>query len=85
MYNIDVEILALLLEQRGAKRPELVGPEPEHGGAGFVDEGAGRVPWLDLLAEDQLEVFGVFGLYEWDDGSVDRVEHLGGELGKGTG
>ena len=47
-----------------------------------MDEGAGRMPWLNLLAEDDLQFVGVFGFYEWKDGVVESVEQFRGELKK---
>lgn len=80
MHNLDIEIFLLVVEQRRAKRPEFVRRKAEYGGAGFVRERAGRVPGLDLLAEDDGDGGGVFGFYEGEDGAVEGAEQFGGEL-----
>lgn len=36
------------------------------------------MPWLDLLAEYNLDLGGVFLLDEGEDRGVHRIEHLGG-------
>jgi len=37
-----------------------------------------RMPWLDLLSEQKLNLGRVFLLDQGEDRGVDRVEHLGG-------
>jgi len=39
------------------------------------------MPWLDLLAEDDLHLVGVLGLDGGNDGCVDGIEQFFGELG----
>ena len=80
VHDIDIEVLVLLVEERLAELPELVGVGLQDCNACFVNKRRGRVPWLDLLAEDELDVLGVLGLDEWEDRVVDCVEHLLGEL-----
>jgi len=78
--HVDVEKVRLPVEQRGAKGPELVGLELEDGVAGFVDERAGRVPGLDVLAEDEDQVGPVFPEQRVPErGRVDGLEHLRAE------
>jgi len=47
---------------------------------GLVHEGAARVPWLDDLAEDDLDLVRVVLLDAGDDRVVDGGEELLGEL-----
>jgi hypothetical protein len=64
--------------------PELGWVESEDGESGFVHERRGRVPWLHLLAEDDLQVIGVGDLPVYErgsDGGVEGGEEFGGELG----
>ena len=63
-----------------AELPELVGVGLQDCNTCFVNKRRGRVPWLDLLAEDELHVLCVLGLDQWEDRVVDCVEHLLGEL-----
>ena len=46
-----------------------------------MDEGAGWVPGLDLLPEDDLKFSGVLLWDEGQDGGVEGEEHFCGELG----
>ena len=78
MHDIDVKEILLALEEFCAEIPECARVESEHGDAGFVGEGGGRVPWLDLVAEEEFHV-GVFGADGGEDRGVERVEHFGGE------
>ena len=80
MDDVDIEVLVLLVEERLAELPELVGVGLQDCNTCFVNKRRGRVPWLDLLAEDELHVLGVLGLDQWEDRVVDCVEHLLGEL-----
>jgi len=50
-----------LLEERAAEGQEEIRSEPQHGGAGFVGQGRGGVPGLDLLPEDGDKVVAVGG------------------------
>ena len=45
-----------------------------------MDEGRGRVPWLDLLAQDNADTRGrVFAVEERKDRHVDSIEKFGRE------
>lgn len=79
--NVDIKVLGLLVKQGGGEGPELRGVSPEHRDGGFVDQSRRRVPGLDLLAEDDLEVVGVLLL---DDGSDVVVEGVKLLLAEGT-
>lgn len=52
IHNAGIEKVLLLLKQLLAEVVELLGLDLEHSEARFMDEGRGRVPGLDLLAED---------------------------------
>lgn len=56
VHDVDVEVGLLVLEEGGAEVPELGRVELQHGQCGLVDERRGRVPWLNLLAEDDLHL-----------------------------
>lgn len=71
MDNIDVKVVILLIKQSFAEIPELIRVRLQHGGSSFVDQGGRRVPWLDLLAEDELDLVGVLGLDDREDIVVD--------------
>lgn len=58
--DIHVEVLGLLVEECLAKLPEFVWVGLQDSNTRFVDECRGRMPWLDLLAEDELDFVGVF-------------------------
>ena len=59
-----------------AEIPELRRLELQHGNAGFVNQSRGRVPRLNLLSEKHLYFAGILPSDQWEDGSVDCVEHL---------
>jgi hypothetical protein len=63
-----------------AKLPELVRFGLQHSNATLVHESRRWVPRLNLLPENDLDVVCILGLDEWDDGVVDCVKHLLGEL-----
>ncbi len=54
--DVDVEVGLLVLEQRAAEDPVLLGRDLQHGSRSLVSERRGWVPGLDLLAEDELNV-----------------------------
>lgn len=54
MHNIDIEIFLLRFHQFGAVIPEFIGVQTQDCDGGLVHERAGRVPWLDLLPENEL-------------------------------
>lgn len=56
MHDISVKEVLLLCEQRSAEGVEVRRGDLEDGVGGFVCEGRGWVPGLDLLAEDGLDV-----------------------------
>lgn len=66
-------------EQRGGEIPEAIGLDLQDGEGGLVREGRGWVPGLDMWAEDEGEVVGVFLGNQGGDGGVDGREHLRGE------
>jgi len=77
MHHVDVEILLLVLEEEVGECPELRWSSPEDSSARLMSKGRGRVPWLDLLAEDDADTrLGVFLLDEGPDGMLDCLEHL---------
>ena len=61
---IGIEVGFLVVEEGGGEFPEFVRGESEDGEAGFMGEGGGGVPGLDLVAEDELEGFGGVGFGE---------------------
>ena len=64
-----------MLEERCGEIPESVRGNAEDCECGFVDEGGGRVPWLDLLAEDDFD-FWMSLLEMGQDGGLDGGEHF---------
>jgi hypothetical protein len=54
--DVDVKEILLDFEQGGAEIPKQLGPGLEDGEGGFVGEGGGRVPGLDLVPEDDFEM-----------------------------
>jgi hypothetical protein len=79
VYDVDVEVIGLLLEEELGKGPELVGREEQDGRCGFGGECGGGMPGLDLGTEDDGEGGGVGGMEEGADRGVDCVEHLFGD------
>ena len=75
MDNIDIKIILLVFEECCGEIPESVREKAEHCECGFVDEGGGRVPWLDLLAEDDFD-FWVSVREMGEDGGLDGGEHF---------
>lgn len=65
--DADVEVIVLLVEERFAELPELVGAGLEDSGSCFVHQSRRRVPWLDLVSEDELDLIRVFGLDQGND------------------
>ena len=45
-----------------------------------MDQCAGRMPGLDLLAKDELDFGRIFLRHEGEDGGMESFEHFGGEL-----
>lgn len=58
--DVHIEVLGLLVEECLAELPELVRVRLQDSNTRFVDKRRGRMPWLDLLAEDELDLVGVF-------------------------
>jgi hypothetical protein len=77
--DAHVEVIGLTLEQRRGEIPEPRRRQLEHGQPRLVRQGRGRVPGLDVLAEDQAQFGRVSVRDEGRDGAVHGVEHLGGE------
>ena len=71
IHDADIEVVGLLVEQRLAELPELLWLGLQDCGAGLVHEGGGRMPGLNLLAENELDFIGIFRLDEWIDIFVD--------------
>ena len=72
--HVHIEELCLSLEELLGEGPEGVGAGrgAEDGEAGFVRQGRGGVPGLDLVPEDNPDAGGgVFLLYEGDDVGVE--------------
>jgi len=67
IHDVDIEVLVLLVEECLAELPELVRVGLQDCNTCFVNKRRGRVPRLDLLAEDELDVLGVLGLDQWED------------------
>lgn len=74
--DTDVKVVGLLVEEGSGKGPEFGSVGPEDCDGGFVDQGRGRVPGLDLLAEDDLEFARVFLLDQRGHVVVEGVELL---------
>ena len=81
MHDIGIEVLCLLGEKSFAEVPERLGLGLKYCYACFVDQSGGRVPWLDLLAEDDLQLIWVLLLENWEDIGIYCVELF---LGEGT-
>ena len=80
MDDVDIKKIGLFVEQRLAEIPKLVGIGLQHRRSGLVHESGRRMPGLNMLAEDELDLIRVFLLDHGEDAFVDRREHLFGEL-----
>lgn len=78
--HILVKEVCLLLKQGGTEFPELPRREFEDCSTSLVGQGRRRMPRLNLLAEYNPQLAGVFRLDERPDTGIERVEQLGGEL-----
>lgn len=79
IHDIDIEVIPLVREQRGRVIPECRRGELQDREGGFVEEGGGGVPGLDLLAEDEAELGRVFVGDVGGEGWVEGLEDFGGE------
>jgi hypothetical protein len=59
-----------------AEFPELRRLELQHGNSGFMNQSRRRVPWLDLLPEQDLDFWRVFLADQRKDWGVDFFEHF---------
>ena len=68
-----------MLKKGLAEGSELVRRKFQNSSPRFMHKGAGRMPWLNLLAEEKLNLcrvlFGDIG----KDRFIEGLEHLGGE------
>ncbi len=84
VYNIYIEIIILVFKQFLTEFPKSVWRKLQYRNASFMYKGRRRMPRLDLLAEDQLDVIGVrFRRHGGQDGFVNRVKHFCRKLREG--
>ena len=60
------------------KLPETLGLQLQNRDGRFMHQCGRRMPWLDLLTEQDLDFGGVLGFEDREDGVVDCVEEFGG-------
>lgn len=70
-----------MVKQSSTTVIEFAWGEAKNRSGSCMDQGRGRVPWLDLLSENELDFGGILLFHERKDGRVERSEHFDGKLG----